>query len=83
VGKKGHISDGILMLPQGKQIAIEVEMSVKGKNRLQKILRGYVSQLCIQEVWYYCLPNVIPVLTAASLKMPFIKIFNLKEFLSC
>ena len=54
LGKVGHISDGILMFPDGKQIAIEVELSTKGKNRIEKILKGYGVQLAIKEVWYYC-----------------------------
>lgn len=83
LGKIGHLSDGTLILPEGKQIAIEVEMSAKGKNRLHKILRGYAAQLVFQEIWYYCLPSVIPMLTAATQRVPFIKIFNLNEFLSC
>jgi hypothetical protein len=82
VGKSGHVSDGLLIFPDDRQIAIEVEMSVKGKNRIEKIFKGYGKQFTIKEVWYYCLPSVIPVLTAAATKMPFIKIFNLEDFLA-
>jgi hypothetical protein len=81
VGKSGHVADGILVFPDGRQIAIEVEMSIKGKNRIAKILRGYSAQFEMNEIWYYCLPNIIPILTAAASNMPFIKIFNLNEFL--
>jgi DNA-binding MarR family transcriptional regulator len=83
VGKKGHVPDGILILSDGRQIAIEVEMSVKGKNRIEKILKGYGIQLSIKEVWYYCSPPVISMLTKLAAKMPFIKIYPLEEFLSC
>jgi hypothetical protein len=81
VGKIGHVADGMLAFPDGRQIAIEVEMSIKGKNRIAKILRGYSAQFEIKEIWYYCLPSIIPMLTAAANNMPFIKIFNLNEFL--
>ncbi len=81
LGKVGHVADGILMFPDGKQVAIEVELSVKGKNRIEKILRKYISQLTIKEVWYYCFPAVVPVLTELSKKMPFVKIYDLIEYL--
>lgn len=81
LGKTGHISDGILLFPDGKQVAIEVELSTKGKNRIEKILRKYITQLTIKEVWYFCFPQVIPVLTELSKKIPFIKIHNLTEYL--
>jgi hypothetical protein len=82
VGKRGHLSDGVLLFPDGKQIAVEIEMSVKGKNRIEQIIKGYVKQLSIKEVWYYCLPHVFSIWMAATVKIPFIKIFNLEEFLS-
>ena len=82
VGKVGHVSDGILLFPDGSQIAIEVELSTKGKNRIEKILKDYGTQLSIKEVWYFCSPQVISVLTSLAEKMPFIKIYNLTEFLN-
>jgi DNA-binding MarR family transcriptional regulator len=82
IGKRGHIADGMLIFPDGKEVAIEVEMSVKGKSRIEKILKGYAAQFTIKEVWYYCSPNVISALTALSAKMPFIKINNLTDFLA-
>jgi hypothetical protein len=57
-------------------------MSIKGKNRINKILKGYSAQFEIKEICYYCLPSVIPMLKAAASDMPFIKIFNLGEFLA-
>jgi hypothetical protein len=82
VGKRGHLSDGVLMFQDGKKIAVEVEISVKGKNRIDKILKGYAAQFELKEVWYFCLPGVLSVLMRAVVKMPFIKVFNIKEFLS-
>lgn len=52
--KQNHIADGMLILPDQKQIAIEVELTTKGTYRLEKILKGYASQFDINEVWYFC-----------------------------
>jgi hypothetical protein len=81
VGRRGHMADGMLLFPDDKQVAIEVELSIKGKNRLKKILNEYRATFSINEIWYYCSANVIPSMTAVSVKMPFIKIFNLENFL--
>lgn len=81
IGKSGHVADGMLQFPDGKQIAIEVELSVKGRNRIEKILKGYGAKLAIHEVWYFCTKQVMLVLTSISQKMPFIKLFYLDEFL--
>jgi DNA-binding PadR family transcriptional regulator len=82
VGKKGHVSDGILQWVCGKRVAIEVELTRKGKNRLEKILKSYIAQFAFQEVWYYCAPHVIPALMILTEKMPFIKVYDLTEFLT-
>lgn len=81
LGKRGHVSDGILILPDNKQIAIEVELSMKGKDRIDRILRAYSSQLSINEVWYYCPARMVPALSALVSKKSFVKVFNLTEFL--
>lgn len=52
--KSGHVSDGILVFPDGKQVAIEVELTMKAKDRLQQIFSEYGTQLDINEVWYFC-----------------------------
>lgn len=54
VGKTGHLPDGILVFENGEQIAIEVELTPKGKNRLERILRGYGGAFEYKEVRYYC-----------------------------
>jgi predicted transcriptional regulator len=82
VGKTGHVSDGILVFPDRKRIAVEVEMSVKGKNRIEKILREYGADFSIKEVWYYCSKNVITAVNSVAIQMPFVKIFSLEEFLA-
>lgn len=81
LGKFGHVADGLLIFPDGKEIAIEVEISVKGKNRMEKILKDYATQFHIHEVWYFCLPRVIPILKKLTENMPFIKINNVTEYL--
>lgn len=53
VGISGHVADGLLEHECGKPVAIELELSTKGKRRLAKIIRGYLSDLSIGEVWYF------------------------------
>ena len=53
VGISGHIADGLLELGDDKPIAIELELSTKAKRRLAKIIRGYLSDLSVREVWYF------------------------------
>jgi len=61
-GSKDHLPDGILILPDEKRIAIEVELSLKGRDRLLNILTDYVVDKAIHEVWYFCSPKVLLVL---------------------
>lgn len=82
VGKRGHLPDGILMFPDGKQIAIEVELTLKGRQRLESILKGYSAAFAFKEVWYYCPEGVAAFIGAMAAKLPFIRIFNLKTFLA-
>jgi hypothetical protein len=81
VGKSGHLSDGVLVFPDEKQVAIEVELSLKGKERIKRILKNYSTQFSIKEVWYYCLPGMVSSLSILAAKMPFVKVYNLREFL--
>lgn len=53
VGVAGHVADGLLEIGSGKPIAIELELTTKAKRRLTKIIRGYLSDLSIGEVWYF------------------------------
>ena len=53
VGQFGHIADGALMI-EGKKIALEIELSVKGKERLKNILGQYAMQIEYDAVWYIC-----------------------------
>lgn len=52
-GVSGHVVDGLLCLDSTKPIAIELVLSTKSKRRLAKIIRGYLSDVSIAEVWYF------------------------------
>jgi hypothetical protein len=83
VGKRGHLSDGVLVFPDGKHVALEVELTLKGKNRLEKILKDYATQFSLNEVWYYGAPAVAMAVRelVVSLKLSFVKVFDLHETL--
>ena len=79
VGKRGHVADGWLSIDsQTKPIAIELELSTKGSRRLERILRGYMSDLDIAEVWYFVECEAVRrQLTKAAKDLGFIKIYDL------
>ena len=81
IGKKGHTADGILIFPDERKIAIEVERSLKGKRRLETILSTYGGQFEIDEAWYFCTDEIIRPLAMLAKNKPYIKIYSLKEFL--
>lgn len=81
LGVKGHIADGLLVRGEDNQIAIEVELTVKNKQRLERIFRSYLKQWLITEVWYFCSPEVISVLKGMTEKNPIIKVHSLEELL--
>ncbi len=53
VGQLGHIPDGYLHMGQDKPIAVELELSVKSKARIQNIVHEYGGNLGVKEVWYF------------------------------
>ena len=53
VGIHGHVPDGLLKLDGQQPIAIELELSTKGWQRLQTILQSYAADFDIGEVWYF------------------------------
>ncbi len=81
IGKQGHIADGMLILPDQKQIAIEVELTTKGEYRLEQILKGYAGQFSISEVWYYCSKQAINKVTKLAANLQYIKVYSLRQFL--
>lgn len=78
VGKRGHVADGWLNIgDQTKPIAIELELSTKGNRRLERILRGYMANLDIAEVWYFVECEAVRrQLTKAAKDLGFIKIHD-------
>jgi len=76
-----HLPDGALIFPQGYQCDIEVERSLKARNRLEEILIGYGLQQIYREVWYFCSKGIMPALNEFASNMPYIKIYNLSEYM--
>lgn len=78
---KRHIPDGILIFPDGKQVAMEIELTLKDPRRLQEIFKKYALEFDLQEVWYFCSDNVCETLKKVARDFPFIKVFSLSLFL--
>lgn len=84
MGSYGHLLDGLLILANGKKIGIEVELTLKGTNRLKRIFKGFLTA-DLDEVWYYCAPEIMPTLQRIieTLKVDsIIKIYSIVAFLS-
>ncbi len=79
VGKRGHVADGWLNIDdQTKPTAVELELSTKGSRRLERILRGYMTDLDIAKVWYFVECEAVRrQLTEAAKDLGFIKIHDL------
>lgn len=80
--ESSHIADGVLVFPEGKKIAVEVELTMKGKDRLKKILGYYITEFSIDEVWYYCHTSIIKKMMKAaegSLNIRFFKLEDLSQ----
>ena len=84
VGRFGRVSDGYLHLKdEEKPIAIELELSVKARSRLNSIVNDYGSDLSVKEIWYFCNDqSVKSALQKASAGYSFIKIFDLHDISS-
>jgi len=75
-----HVPDGILTLPGGKTIAVELELTAKGTQRLEKILKGYARAAEYREVWYFVRrPALAQKIGELTRKMPFVKTYLLEE----
>ncbi len=80
VGQIGHIPDGYLHIDDDKPIAIELELSVKSRMRIQSIINDYGGNLGVKEVWYYTdQMNVVRAIEKAAHGFSFIKV---KQILS-
>ena len=66
-----------------KPVAIELELSVKARSRLNSIVEDYGGNLSVSEVWYFCNDqSVKSALEKASFGYSFIKIFDLHDLSS-
>ena len=74
--KEKHFADALFYLPDGKLVAIEVELTMKSKRRLKDILTAYMCQLEIKEVWYFCSPEIIERVKILANKFSMIKVFE-------
>lgn len=75
VGQLGHIADGYLSVGQDKPIAVELELSVKSRARIQGIINDYGGNLAVKEVWYYTdNKEVVRAIAKASKGFDFIKV---------
>jgi predicted transcriptional regulator len=77
----GHVADGMLIFPDEKKIAIEVELTMKGKDRLDKIIRSYIRNREINGVWYYCSPDIVNRVKKAVDWWSDVQVFGLGELL--
>jgi len=50
---KSHMPDGLLYVGDEKPVAIELEISLKERNRLRDIISDYAFSSTIREVWYF------------------------------
>lgn len=83
VGVSGHSPDGVLTLPNGKVIALELELSQKSQRRVEKILKNYARKSEYTEIWYYCGSQRLEERIAqASPKMCPIKLFTWPDMVS-
>lgn len=81
VGTKGHIADGLMIFPDKRIIAIELELTFKGRGRSASIFKEYSKDFDIHEVWYFCTDKVAHALRDLAAKTPVIKLHLLKEWL--
>ncbi len=79
LGKRRHIPDGLLIFPDSKEVAIEVELTLKSKRRLLEIFRNYMACLEIKEIWYYCSPKITEQLRQLAEKKPFLKFYDFER----
>jgi DNA-binding CsgD family transcriptional regulator len=64
---RGHLPDGVL-LAAGERIAVEVELTLKSRSRLDALLlelaHGY------DRIWYFAAPNLVPRLRELAGEIP-------------
>jgi hypothetical protein len=77
VGVSGHLPDGLLRRPGEKPVAVELEMSPKGRQRLKRIISGYAANMGLDQVWYFVTgQDVRHVVEQAVASHDFIKVLD-------
>ena len=77
VGVVGHLPDGLLRRPGQRPVAVELEMSTKGRHRLQRIISGYAGNMGLDQVWYFVTANdVRHVVEQAAKDHDFIRVLD-------
>lgn len=64
----GHLPDGILHIPDGRNIGVELELTQKSQHRLAEIMSIHAGNLALDEVWYTIVDDAIrpPLVRAAA-----------------
>lgn len=79
-GMRGHVPDGYLYIEEGKPIAIELELSLKSRRRIEYIVDRYAGNLDVEQVWYFTDRNdVARAVAKAAEKLDFIKVKGVFE----
>lgn len=55
----GHMPDGLLHKPEGRPIAVELELSQKAPSRVAAIMDAHATNLDIEEVWYIVIDDTM------------------------
>ena len=71
----------MLLFPDGKYIAIEVELTMKGKDRLSDIVKSYASKFEIKEVWYFCAKEIVNKVKKEIAHRSYVRVFEIDEIL--
>lgn len=80
LSQRCHIADGILEF-DNKKVAIEVELSLKNKERLTQIIKDYHTEFSITDVWYFCNQALLKQFNKLTSHADFIKVLEIDSFL--
>lgn len=83
IGRRGHLADGMLIFPDGNKVAIEIELGLKNEKFLKSIIRMYLYDISVNEVWYYCLPKAMTRVRKFAKRIPFAKVYDLDSIIKC
>ena len=74
--------DGVLILRDGTEIAVEYEAAMKGSQRLEKILKEYASETRFKEVWYIADgESIAKKIKSAGKNLDYVRVFLVQEVL--